>query len=163
MPKQIAINAIKFNLVFSLMFFLMPGCLASSTNSPIQTINKNIHAIVSGRIINKKVVKSGNLYLTEYRLKIKNWLFKKNNIKTSKYITLKVLGADLEKEGIIIKASTSPDFIPMHKDAIFLLTQNKKTQKNVFTLSKNSIIYDDNSFSLKPKDIQVLFKKIEDM
>ena len=101
---------------------------------------KKYQAIVVGKIINEKIKKTGNTYITEYTLKTKKWLFKKANVETKKYITLKVLGANLRKEGIIIKASTSPDYIPINKEAVFFLEQNKLRENNVFTVSRGGII-----------------------
>ena len=99
---------------------------------------KKYQAIVFGEITNSKVVKSGNYYLTEYKLKSKKWLFKNPEVKESKYLTIKVLGAELPEKGIVIKASTTPDYIPIKKDAIFLLENTKK--KDAFTVSKNGIL-----------------------
>ena len=97
-------------------------------------------AIVLGEITDSKVVKSGNYYLTEYKLKSKKWLFKNPSIKKSKYLTIRVLGADLPEKGIVIKASTTPDYIPIKKNAIFLLENTRRKETNVFTISKNGIL-----------------------
>lgn len=113
-------------------------------SQPIYDPYKKYQAIVVGKITRGKITKSGNLYITEYKLKTKKWLFKKANVKTTKYITLKVLGADLKKEGIIIKASTTPDHIPINKEAVFFLEQNKLKEDNVFTVSKGGIIIKSN-------------------
>ena len=96
-------------------------------------------AIVSGKLTKSKVLKSGNLYLTEYKLKTTSWLFKQPSIKEKKYIKIKILGADLEKKGMVIKASISPDNIVLNKDAVFLL--NKTKEENIYTIPKEGIIY----------------------
>ena len=112
---------------------------AYSKTTLISDTNK-YQAIVFGEITDSKVVKSGNYYLTEYKLKSKKWLFKNPSLKKSKYLTIRVLGADLPEKGIVIKASTTPDYIPIRKNAIFLLENTKKKENNVFTISKNGIL-----------------------
>lgn len=102
---------------------------------------KDYQAIVLGKITNKKVKKVGNTYITEYKLKTKKWLFKNLNIKETKYLTIKVLGAELPKKGIVIKASTTPNYIPIKKEAIFILQHNKLKEKDIFTLSRDGVIY----------------------
>ena len=62
---------------------------------------------------------------------------------------IKILGAELPEKGIVIKASTSPAYVPIKKDAIFLLENTKKKEKNVFTLSKNGIITKDKLEEIK--------------
>ncbi len=101
---------------------------------------KRYQAIVIGKIVKEKIEKHGSIYITEYKLKTKKWLFKKPYIEESKYITLRILGADIPEKGIIIKASTSPDYIPINKEAVFLLEKNKLRQSNVFTVSKDGIV-----------------------
>ena len=96
-------------------------------------------AIVSGKLTKSKVLKSGNLYLTEYKLKTTNWLFKQPSIKEKKIIKIKILGADLKKKGMVIKASISPDNIVLNKEAVFLLNKTKK--HNIYTIPKEGIIY----------------------
>ncbi|MBI3589977.1 MAG: hypothetical protein HY094_01195 [Candidatus Melainabacteria bacterium] len=125
--------------------------------------NQDYQAIVLGKIIKKEVKVVNNTYLTEYKLKTKKWFFKKDAIKKTKFITIKVLGADLPEKGIVIKASTTPDYIPVGKEAIFFLEQNKLRQPNIFTLSKNGVIYNDSSFKLKPSEIEHLYQEIEEL
>jgi hypothetical protein len=101
---------------------------------------KDREAIVLGKITKKQVLKLNNYYVTEYKLKIKKWIYKKPYIENKKTVTLRILGADLPDKGITIKASTSPDYIPLNTDAIFVLHKTKLNQNNIFTLSRNSII-----------------------
>ena len=96
-------------------------------------------AIVSGKLTKPKVLKSGNLYLTEYKLKTTSWLFKQPSIKEKKIIKIKILGADLEKKGMVIKSSISPDNIVLNKEAVFLLNKTKK--ENIYTIPKEGIVY----------------------
>lgn len=125
-----------FNLCFVLCF-AFPS-FPSTFSNPAE---EKYQAIVLGKMVKKQIKKSGNSYITEYKLKTKKWLFKKPYIKKQKYLTIKILGAELLEAGITIKASCSPDYIPMKKEAMFLLEQNKLKQKNVFTLSKDGVIY----------------------
>ena len=103
-------------------------------------------AIVLGKIIHKKVIKINNYYLTEYKLKVNNWIYKKPYIKKKKFIKIRILGAVLPKKGIIIKASTSPDSVPFKKEAVFYLEKTNTKHNNVFTLSKESIDTDVKSY-----------------
>ncbi len=104
---------------------------------------KKYQAIVIGKIVKEKVEKHGSIYITEYKLKTKKWLFKKTDIEKSKYLTLRILGGNIPEKGIIIKVSTSPDYIPINKEAIFLLEKTKLRQNNIFTLSKDGIVDKD--------------------
>ncbi len=117
--------------------------------------NDSYEAIVIGEMVDKDVKKRKNYYFTEYKLKTSEWLFKKAEVKKSKYVKIKILGADLPKKGIIIKLSTAPDYVPMKKPAIFLLERTKKHEKNVFTLSEGGIILDlkEKSEIIKKKEI----------
>lgn len=123
-------------LITGIIFFVIHNGQASSISS-----NNLYEAIVLGQMLKKNVKKSGNYYITEYKLKPKEWLYKKPGVKKSNVITVKVLGADLPKRGLIIKASTSPDYIPMMKDAIFFLVKTKSEKDDVFTITKNGVIY----------------------
>ncbi len=100
---------------------------------------KKYEAIVSGKLIKSKVTKSGNLYLTEYKLEITKWLFRKSYIEEKRIIKIKILGADLPEKGLIIKASISPDNIVLNKEAVFLLNKTKK--QNLYTIPKEGILY----------------------
>ena len=106
-----------------------------------EAIVSNHEAIVFGEITKSKVKKSGNYYYTEYKLKVEKWLFKKPEIKQTKNLTIKILGADLPKKGLVIKASCAPDFVPFKEKAIFFLEETARKEKDVFTISKNGIIY----------------------
>ena len=134
------------SLKILLLFLAACPFLPLSANVSLLTtkFGNNYEAVVLGKITNKKIKKIGGFYITEYKLKTKKWLFKKTNIKEAEFLTIKILGADLREKGIVIKASTSPDYIPMNKEAVFLLENTKKKQKNVFTLQKNGIIYVEN-------------------
>lgn len=98
-------------------------------------------AIILGKITTKTVKQIGNYYITEYKLIPKKWLYKKPNIKEFKIISLKVLGAELPEKGLVIKASTTPNYIPIKKDAVFFLEKTKSKKENVFTVSKNGVLY----------------------
>lgn len=107
-----------------------------------QHLNK-YEAIVEGKITKQKVKKINGYYVTEYKLKPNKWLYKKPEVEKKRSLTLRVLGAELPKKGIVIKASTSPGFVPIQKEAIFLLEKTKQKHKNIFTVSNNGIIYKD--------------------
>ena len=109
-------------------------------NSPAYSIDKKYEAVVQGTVIKKEVKKIGRVYITEYKLKTKKSLFKKPDVKEEKYLTIKVLGAELPEKGIIIKASTSPDYVPYKKEAVFLLEKTKSKNKNVYTIAKDGVI-----------------------
>jgi hypothetical protein len=109
------------------------------SKTPLISDTKKYEAIVSGKLIKSKVIKSGNLYLTEYKLKTTKWLFKKSYIKERKIVKIKILGADLQKKGLVIKASISPNNITLNKEAVFLLNKTKK--QNLYTIPKEGIIY----------------------
>lgn len=134
-------------------FILIAFCFSSLAALP-KTITsfekKNYQAIVLGKITGSQVKKEGSFYITEYKLIPKKWLFKSPKIKESKLITVKILGADIPEKGIIIKASTSPDYIPIAKEAVFLLENTKK--KGILTVSKNGII-SKKEFTRLKKDI----------
>ena len=100
----------------------------------------NYEAVILGKVVKKEVKNSKHVYLTEYKINVKKWLFKKEGIKEKKNITISVLGAELPEKGLVIKASTSPDFIPLNKQAIFLLEKTKLNQSDIFTVSKGGII-----------------------
>lgn len=103
--------------------------------------NKNYEAIVIGKMTKKKIKKIGNFYYTEYKLKTKNWIYKAPEIKDNKYVTVNILGANLKKKGLLVKASTSPDYIPIKEEAIFFLFNTKKKQKNIYTIPKGGVIF----------------------
>ncbi len=103
--------------------------------------NVNYQAIVFGKITNHKIKKVGNFYITEYKLIPQKWIYKNHSIQEKKYLTLKILGADLPEKGIVIKSSAAPNFIPVNREAIFLLVNTKKKENNVFTLLPDGIIY----------------------
>ena len=125
-------------LLLRLLIIILMLCFCIKANA---NTFKDYQAVVLGKVTNKKVKKVGNTYITEYKLKTKKWLFKNSNVKETKYVTIKVLGAELPKKGIVIKASTTPSYIPIKKDAIFMLKQNKLKQKDIFTLSQDGVIY----------------------
>ena len=142
----------KFSM-FKIVLFVLLGNSIFYSQAFSKTFNnlerKNYQAVVLGKITESRVKKLRNYYITEYKLKPKQWLFKDPSVKKSDYITIKVLGAELPRKGIVIKASTSPDYIPIKKDAIFLLENTKKKEKNMFTLSKNGIITKDKLEEIK--------------
>ena len=124
-----------FLLVFAICSFNL------NAYSKVISPNKNYEGIVLGKIINKNVKKIGSVYLTEYKLKTKRWLYKKPNIRSKKYITIKILGADLPEKGISIKTSYSPEYIPENKEAIFLLEKTNTQKDSVYTLTKDGVVY----------------------
>ena len=129
-------------LKFKIILFLCVLCILCPGYSFSKTFpNNHYMAIVSGKISKKEVKKSGNYYYTEYKLKPEKWLFKKPEIKQTKNLTVKILGADLPKKGLVIKASCAPDFVPFKEKAIFFLEETARKEKDVFTISKNGIIY----------------------
>lgn len=153
-------------LVFtSILFYSLPTTAGSfKTATPEVFPCKKCKAIVLGKIVSEKIKNNDNYYITEYKLKTKKWLFKANDVKERKYVKLKVLGASLPKKGIVIKSSCAPDYIPIKQDAIFILKQNKLKQKNVFTLSRESIIHLNNYlFSLKSEDLKLLLENTEEI
>ena len=115
-------------------------CTEAQSKEILVPNKEKYQAIVLGEIIKSKIKKIETYYITEYRLKTKEWILKNPSVKKSKYLTIKVLGADLPEKGIIIKASTTPDYIPIKKEAIFFLENLKKKKKNVFTISKTGIL-----------------------
>lgn len=127
-------------IIFTILILISDFTFASKVFSKIldNLENKKYQAIVLGKITESKVKNIGNYYITEYKLEAKEWLFKNSSIKKSNYLTIKILGAELPEKGIVIKASTAPDYIPIKKDAIFLLENTKK--KDAFTISKNGIL-----------------------
>lgn len=102
---------------------------------------KQYEAIVLGKMINKKVKKFGDYYVTEYKLKPKRWIYKNPEVETKKHLTVRILGAELPKKGIVIKASTAPAYVPMKREAIFFLEKTKKKRKNIYTISNNGILF----------------------
>lgn len=121
-----------------ILFNLTP---AYSQSLPLK-LNPKYQAIVLGKITKKQVKNPGKFYITVYKLKVETWIYSNPNIKRKKYLTLKVLGADLPDKGLIVKASTTPDYIPMHKNVVFLLENTMKKEKNVFTVTQNGIIFE---------------------
>ena len=117
-------------------FTFYPACSIPISNE----LTNRYQAIVLGEMVKKKVKKVGNFYLTEYKLKTKKWLLKQSNVKEAKYLKIKILGAELPKRGIVIRVSSSPTYVPMKKDAIFFLENNKKRKKNTYTISRDGII-----------------------
>lgn len=101
---------------------------------------KKYQAVVLGEVVKKEIKNKNGFYFTEYKLKTKKWLFKNPQISGSKYIILKVAGAELTKKGLVIKTSATPSLIPMHKDFVFFLENPKKKEKNVFTVTIGGII-----------------------
>lgn len=123
-----------------LIFILINSCTATVLANSLHKNLKNKEAIVLGKITKKQIIKLNNYYITEYKLKIKKWIYKKPYIANSKTVTIRVLGADLPDKGITIKASTSPDYVPFNTDTIFILNKTKQKYKDIFTLSRNSIL-----------------------
>jgi len=129
---------------FFLNIVFLNQLLGASQHSYLTShTSKKYEAIVEGKITSKKVKKISGYYVTEYKLKPSKWIHKKENIEKEKSITIRILGAELPEKGIVIKASTSPDFIPLNKEAIFFLEKTKKKQKNIFTVSSDGVIYRD--------------------
>ena len=124
------------NLKYCIAFLFLTGIL----HLPACAFDPKYEAVVKGEIIKKEIKKIDRIYVTEYKLKTKKWLFKKHDIKEEKYLTIKVLGAELPKKGIVIKASTSPDYVPYKKEAVFLLEKTKSKNKNVYTITKGGVI-----------------------
>ena len=145
-----------------ILFVILLSLLFLESPSFSNTFN-NYQAVVLGKVTKKEVKEVGNLYLTEYKIKTKKWLFKKPEVKEKKVITINVLGAELSEKGLVIRASTSPDFIPMKKDVIFLLEKTKLKQNDVFTISKNGIIYDQDNVSLSLDQIEELFEQLKEI
>lgn len=143
-------NSLILNLKIKNSFWFLFICLNiifSNSLNPCLAINnqikseKNYEAIVLGKIISKKIKKKDNYYFTEYKLKPKEWFFKKENVEKSKLIIVRILGADFPKQGIVIKSSTAPDYVPIKKDAVFFLEKTRVNHKNIFTITNDGIIY----------------------
>ncbi len=115
--------------------------------------------IVLGRILEKKIVKSGVYYLTEYKLKVKEWLYTKDNIEKVEYITIKILGAEFPEKGIVMRASTAPRYIPIKKEALFFLEYNKVRKKNIYTLSNDGVIYGKKDYRTEINEIKSIKRK----
>ncbi len=134
----------RFFLIGLLLAFCSQDTQAVLTTDILTIKTKKIYkGIVSGQIIKKEIKKSDNSWLTEYKLKVNKWFYKAPEINKSKYITLKILGAELPERGLVIKSSIAPAYIPIKEDAIFLLEENIRKQENVFSLSNNGVIYGD--------------------
>ncbi|GEM_PF-4403715 len=131
---------LKKSVFIWLLLILINSRASTALANSLHEDLKNKEAIVLGKITKKQIIKLNNYYITEYKLKIKNWIYKKPYIANSKTVTLRVLGADLPDKGITIKASTSPDHVPFNTDTIFILNKTKQKYKDIFTLSKNSIL-----------------------
>ena len=130
---------LKTVLIITLLINTASLAKDSVSNFSDKKFTQKYEAIVSGKLTKSKVLKSGNLYFTEYKLKTTSWLFKRPYIKEKIYIKIKILGADLQKKGMVIKASISPENIVLNKEAVFLL--NKTRKQNVYTIPKEGIIY----------------------
>lgn len=141
--KNVSILLLLITLFFESTF------LASYPNILTNRNNSKYDAIVLGSLIKKKVFKSGNFYLTQYKFKPEKWIYKKEEVKKKKYLKVNVFGADLEKEGLLIKASTTPDYIPMNEDVVLFLEKTLAKKKNLYTISKDGIVYGDNIKNFK--------------
>lgn len=128
-------------LLLLITLFLDSSYLNTYSKSLTNLNNKNYEAIVLGNLIEKKILKRGNFYLTQYKFKPEKWIYKKEGMKKEKYLKVNVFGADLEKEGLLIKASTTPDYMPLNEDVILFLENTLAKKKNLFTISKDGIIY----------------------
>ncbi len=106
--------------------------------------NDNYEAVVLGTLIKKKVFKENNFYLTQYTFKTKTWISKKENLKERKTLKVNVLGADLEKKGLLIKTSETPNHIPLNEDVILFLEKTKSNKKHTYAIRKNGILYGEN-------------------
>ena len=126
-------------IIFILSFCFLFSFKAQSKEALLQHKEK-YQAIVLGEITESTVKKKETYYITEYKLKIKDWLFKRPLIQETNLITIRVLGADIPEKGIVIKASTTPDYIPLKRNAIFLLENLRKKEKNIFTITQNGIL-----------------------
>lgn len=135
-------NVIILLLLITLLF---ESSFLNSYSKPLTNLNNgNYEAIVLGNLIKKKILKRGNFYLTQYKFKPEKWIYKKEGVKKEKYLKVNVFGADLEKEGLLIKASTTPDYMPLNEDVILFLENTLANKKNLFTISKDGIIYGEN-------------------
>lgn len=127
---------------FYKVFIMLVVLLFSSQQSAFSIqYYKKYEAVVEGKITNKKVKKINNYYITEYKLKPKKWIYKKPEVKKTNSLTIRILGAELPEKGIVIKSSVAPYYVPINKEATFLLEKTKSKQKNVFTLTNNGIIF----------------------
>ncbi|MBI1858657.1 MAG: hypothetical protein HYR97_06060 [Candidatus Melainabacteria bacterium] len=70
----------------------------------------------------------------------KKWIYKKSSVKKSNLLTIRIPGGELPKKGIVIKASTSPSYIPLKQDAVFFLEGTTTKQSDIFTITKDGII-----------------------
>ena len=138
---SISLPVFKMVFLFCLLFIFSEASYSISPLNP-KLEQKNYEAIVYGKIVKKEVKKTGSSYITEYKLKVKKWLDVKPGINKTKFVIVKTLGAELPEKGIIIKASTAPDFIPINKYATFILVKNKLKQKDIFTIPRNGIIFE---------------------
>lgn len=126
-------------ITIAFLFFSNLVFASQNLSAEIKSLEKKSEGIVLGKIISKAVKKKNGLYFTEYKLKVKEWLYKKNQIKNNNHITLRLLGAELKDKGIVIKASNTPGYIPIKKEAIFVL--QRTNFKDIYTLAKNGVIY----------------------
>jgi hypothetical protein len=141
--KTISILLLLIILLFDSSF------LKTFPNNLTNLNNRNYEAIVLGNLIKKKVFKRGDFYLTQYKFKPKKWFYKKEKVAQKKYLKINVFGADLEKEGLLIKASTTPDHMPLNEDVILFLEETMSKKKNLFTISRDGIISGDSVCKFK--------------
>lgn len=140
-------------ILLFLITLLFKSSFLSAFSNPITNLNnENYQAIVLGNLVKKKVFKRGKFYLTQYKFKPEKWIYKKEGVKKKKYLKVNVFGADLEKEGLLIKASTTPDYMPLNEDVILFLENTMAKKKNLYTISKDGIIYGDNVKNLLSKE-----------
>ena len=92
-------------LILLVVFFNFASKSLAYSKSLTFDTSKNYQAIVLGEIIKKETEKIGNFWITKYKLKTRKWFYKNSKTEKSKYITIKILGADLPERGIVIKSS----------------------------------------------------------
>ena len=111
------------------------------TISSFKNLDKKYQAVVTGKIVNKKVKQKEGHYYTEYKLKVKDWIYKKDAVKKTDKITIRIYGAELKKQGVAISYSLTPSYIPFKEESIFFLELTSANHPDIFTITKNGIIY----------------------
>lgn len=134
-------------LIFSELYF------THNAFAEVKNVTNKYKAIILGEMKNIKIKKAQGYYFTEYKLKPKNWLFRNPSVKASKSIKIKIFGADLKNKGLVIKSSSSPDYVPMNEEAIFFLEGTARKEKDAFTITRGGIIYGEKLEQVK-KQIQ---------
>ncbi|MBI3309358.1 MAG: hypothetical protein HYZ79_08310 [Candidatus Melainabacteria bacterium] len=125
--------------LLTICYLILASRLNAFCTSPNNSFEK-YKAVVIGQLVKKAVKEKKGFYYTEYKLLPKKWIYKKSSVKKSNLLTIRIPGGELPKKGIVIKASTSPSYIPLKQDAVFFLEGTTTKQSDIFTITKDGII-----------------------